>query len=198
LTREASKGDEGFEIDFAENWETPTEDPILPYQEESDQQEGSRRPVLMRDASQNFYKGRGMEVADWETEQTTSQTRPLHRHHSSMESLDFDDDYVRIRSTSFDDTMGFDHVNRLFGRTIKRTLSDDALYRDSDVIEDFDWEEGLDSFDPWQSDELEGKSFRDFRILGTHADDHDSQPHVGSTKPLCVMSYITGLTRFHI
>jgi hypothetical protein len=133
-----------------------------------------QRPILMRRASANFYKGEGVEVADWETEIPL-----LRREGSSFLEEEFG---VPAKSYSFDETMSFNRVSKLFERHIQRSLSDDALLRHGEADKSFLWHmEEYHHYDSWLIMEEEVSDFGGrlpFKIIGTSAGDVECHPHV--------------------
>lgn len=165
-----------------------------------------QRPVLMREASSNNYKGEGVEVADWLL--TERQIEPAASVGESLVS--FGDGLSSIKtSNSFDERMSYRRVGSIFRRAMnrRRSVSEDSaphagiilggnrlLIKESSSVKDLvptddddSWKLGDDEedyYDSWKVIEDEyangygGGGTLPFRILGTSADDVDAHPHV--------------------
>jgi hypothetical protein len=88
------------------------------------------RPVIVREASSNNYKGEGLEVADWLTERQTSFDRVLvlDPAPSIGESLMTFGDGLSIKtSNSFDERWSYNRVGSIFRRAMnrRRSMSDE-------------------------------------------------------------------------
>jgi hypothetical protein len=174
-TNDEKKDDEEWEADFEHAFKSARRKTL-------------ERPVLIRVASENFYLGEGVEVADFEVKDSLLEARRLDRMTSfGMESAN------SIRSHSFDETMTFDRLTSTFERTIHRSLSDENIsggstffsFETSRLEKMLSGEDDtLDYYDPWQGVDHEYGSEQSligrssFLILGTSGDDLNSQPHV--------------------
>jgi hypothetical protein len=163
------------------------------------------RPVLMRKASCNVYQGEGIEVADAPTARAL-QKEPISTARRFDSMLSFGESSAISTSNSFDESVSYDRLSAIFRRSIPHSLSDDELngiylggsrllmretssQRELKPIEsNSSWkmedDSELDYYDPWKviEDEYDngygGGGTFPFFILGTSADDIESQPHV--------------------
>jgi hypothetical protein len=176
LSFDSSKEEEDYTTDMETDSDNPASKIWRCNRKESLQRSSKKflRPILMRRASVNFYKGEGVEVADWETEIPV-----LRRDGSSFLEEEID---VPAKSYSFDETVSFNRVSKLFERHIERSLSDDALLRHEEADKGFLWHmEEYHHYNSWLIMEEEVSYFGErlpFKILGTSADDVECHPHV--------------------
>lgn len=84
------------------------------------------RPVLVRTASENFYQGEGIEVADFKVKESLDDFRRI----VTLQTFGIDRDVTIQSSCSFDETMAFDRLSDTFKRTIHRSLSDENITSD--------------------------------------------------------------------
>lgn len=219
LTGDASlyKSD-GANIEIEKALETPTNSKRIVIGEDAEQSKAitevelPRRPVLMRDASQNIYQGEGIEVADYAAESMSARcsTEQRNRHFSAARRLDslvsfgessadgmaLDDDSVMLmlhRCDTFDETMSYGRVSSIFRRPIRRSLSDDDmagilgssrfLLPETSSLREVFLNAGSD-VDSWMDDESEMDYYDSWKVI---EDEYDNGYGGGGTLPFLIL-----------